>query len=182
MREARTPVPLLILGLLCSEDLHPYEVMQILRERTMERVVKLNIGTIYYNFEMLLKRGDIAVKEVVHDSRRPDKTVYRITDQGRERFQELLKKQFESESVQVHPLYPALLFARYGEVAAIRKALLKRRKHIAKLRDQLAQELSRTEEPAHWSTLHILKNGWLHHQAELEWLDAFLQELDEKHL
>nr|WP_236587785.1 PadR family transcriptional regulator [Tumebacillus amylolyticus] len=172
----------MILGLLCSEDLHPYEVAQILKERSMERVVKLNIGTIYYNFEMLLKRGDIAVKEVVHDSRRPDKTVYRITEQGRERFQELLKKQFENETTQYHPLYPALLLARYGEEAVIRKSLLKRRKQLAKQMDHLSQEMSRTDDHAHWSLVHILKNGWLHYQTELEWLDAFLQELDEKRI
>jgi DNA-binding PadR family transcriptional regulator len=170
----------LILGLLCSEDLHPYEAMQVLKERSWEGVVKLNIGTVYYNFEMLHKRGDITVKEVVQDSRRPDKTVYRITEQGREKFQDLLKKQFEDDTPQHHPLYPALMFARFAEEPMVRKALHKRRKQIAKQLDHLSHALSRQEELAHWSSRHILQNGWLHHQTELAWLDAFLQELDEK--
>lgn len=180
MREGRTPVPLLILGLLCSGDLHPYEVTQILKDRPWGHAVKFNIGTIYYNFEMLRKRGDIAVKEVVHDGRRPDKTVYRITNQGRERFGELLKRQFEEETSLHHPMYPALMFARFGEKDMIRKALFKRRKQIAKQMDLLAQGLSRLESHAHWSELHILRNGWLHTKAELEWLDAFLLELSQK--
>ncbi|PWK13383.1 PadR family transcriptional regulator [Tumebacillus permanentifrigoris] len=180
MREGRNQVALLILGLLYSEDLHPYEVMQVLKERSWEQMVKLNIGTVYYNFEMLHKRGDITVKEVVHDSRRPDKTVYQITDQGRERFQELLKKQFEAETPQYHPLYPALMFARFADAPMIRKALHKRRKQIAKQLDHLNQCLAQQDEPTHWSTRHLLKNGWLHHQTELEWLDTFLQELNEK--
>lgn len=48
----------------------------------MEDTVKINDGTLYYNFEVLLKKGLIRKVEVVQTDNRPEKTTYSITEDG----------------------------------------------------------------------------------------------------
>jgi DNA-binding PadR family transcriptional regulator len=171
---------LIILGLLYDKDLHPYEVMQIMKSRYMENYIKINYGTLYYNVEQLHKRGDIAVKEVVHDEKRPDKTIYTITPKGRERFRELLHRQFMDRTVFHHPLYPALMFAHYAERNLVITALEKRKVRLEENILQLQQIMEEFGHKVPWGTFQIMKNGMMHKETELTWINEFLKELNEK--
>lgn len=171
---------LIILGLLLDGDRHPYEVMQIMKERNMESYIKINYGTLYYNFEKLLERGDIAVKEIVQEERRPDKTIYRITDPGRARFQELLAKQFFDEGTTYPPLYPALMFARFTDEATVREAMLQKRVRQEAVVARLQSKIDSYEGKIYWGSMQIMRHAQMHAQTEIEWIDQFLQELDDK--
>ena len=170
---------LIILGLLNDQDLHPYEVMQIMKSRYMENYIKINYGTLYYNVEQLYKRGDIAIKEVVHDEKRPDKTIYSITPQGRERFTELLHKQFLDRTLLHHPLYAALMFTHYADRNIVKAALEKRKASFEKNNQQLQGIMEEFGDKVPWGTLHIMKNGMMHKETELAWINEFLKELNE---
>jgi DNA-binding PadR family transcriptional regulator len=92
-------VKLVILRLLMERDMHPYEVQQLVKERQMKHYIKLASGSLYYAFEQLEKQGFVEVTDVVRDTNRPDKTVYRITEDGKEEFQRLLLDQMPKKSI-----------------------------------------------------------------------------------
>lgn len=62
--------------------MHPYEVAQTLRTRAKEESVRLNYGSLYSVVDGLERRGLIRVKETIRDGRRPERTIYELTDTG----------------------------------------------------------------------------------------------------
>jgi DNA-binding PadR family transcriptional regulator len=63
--------------------MHPYEVAQTLRERAKEHSIRLNFGSLYAVVDSLAKRGLIVPCETIREGRRPERTVYAVTDTGR---------------------------------------------------------------------------------------------------
>jgi DNA-binding PadR family transcriptional regulator len=62
--------------------MHPYEVAQTLRQRAKQESVRLNYGSLYAVVDSLEKRGLIRATETIREGRRPERTVYEITDEG----------------------------------------------------------------------------------------------------
>jgi DNA-binding PadR family transcriptional regulator len=82
-RPARSnPLALAVLVTLSERPMHPYEVGQTLRQRAKQESVRLNYGSLYAVVEALEKRGLIKAKETVRDGKRPERTIYEITDDG----------------------------------------------------------------------------------------------------
>ncbi|SDT72967.1 PadR family transcriptional regulator [Jiangella sp. DSM 45060] len=76
------PLALAVLVLLAERPMHPYEMSSTLRERRKEDSIKLNYGSLYSVVESLQKRGLIEAAETVREGRRPERTVYAITESG----------------------------------------------------------------------------------------------------
>jgi DNA-binding PadR family transcriptional regulator len=62
--------------------MHPYEMASTMRTRAKHESIKLNYGTLYGVVESLQGAGLIEPHEVEREGRRPERTVYRITDTG----------------------------------------------------------------------------------------------------
>ncbi len=83
MARARSnPLALAVLVCLLEAPMHPYEMAQTLRSRAKEESVRLNFGSLYGVVEGLERRGMIRARETVREGRRPERTVYEITDAG----------------------------------------------------------------------------------------------------
>jgi DNA-binding PadR family transcriptional regulator len=82
-RRISNPLALAVLALLAERPMHPYEMSSTLRERAKEESIKLNYGSLYSVVESLQRHKLIDVHEVVREGRRPERTVYAITDAGR---------------------------------------------------------------------------------------------------
>jgi DNA-binding PadR family transcriptional regulator len=80
------PLALAVLSCLYERPMHPYEVAQTLRHRAKHESIKLNYGSLYNVVEGLEKRGFIRVTETVREGRRPERTVYEITETGAREF------------------------------------------------------------------------------------------------
>ena len=76
------PLALAVLISLMEAPMHPYQVAQTLRSRAKEESVKLNFGSLYAVVESLERRGLIRPRETLREGRRPERTVYEITDTG----------------------------------------------------------------------------------------------------
>jgi DNA-binding PadR family transcriptional regulator len=63
--------------------MHPYEMATTMRERGKDSSIKLNYGALYTVVEALQKHGLIVAQETERAGRRPERTVYRLTDAGR---------------------------------------------------------------------------------------------------
>jgi DNA-binding PadR family transcriptional regulator len=86
MRQAHpsNPLALAVLALLFERPMHPYEMGVILKQRHKEESIKLRYGSLYTVIELLLRRGFIVARETGRDGRRPERTVYEITQAGRD--------------------------------------------------------------------------------------------------
>jgi DNA-binding PadR family transcriptional regulator len=82
-RSARSnPQALAVLACLYERPMHPYEVAQTLRSRAKHESIRLNYGSLYGVVDTLEKRGFVQAVETVRAGRRPERTVYEITDAG----------------------------------------------------------------------------------------------------
>lgn len=62
--------------------MHPYQIAQTLRSRAKEESVRLNYGSLYAVVASLEKQGFIRARAAARQGRRPERTVYEITDRG----------------------------------------------------------------------------------------------------
>ena len=89
-RRVANPLALAVLSCLLERPMHPYEISTTLKERGKEQSIKLNYGSLYSVVDSLHKHGLIQARETRRDGRRPERTVYAITDDGRAEFEDWL--------------------------------------------------------------------------------------------
>src|SRR5947209_5739763 len=89
-RRVSNPLALAVLGCLSERPMHPYEISTTLRTRGKENSIKLNYGSLYSVVESLQKHGLIKSEETVREGRRPERTVYSITESGTAEFEDWL--------------------------------------------------------------------------------------------
>ena len=83
-QEAGSPLALSVLELLDEEPMHPYEMATRMRIRHHDEFIRLNFGTLYHTVEVLERNGWIVPLEREKEGRRPERTIYQLTDSGRE--------------------------------------------------------------------------------------------------
>ena len=66
--------------------MHPYEMAATMRTRGEDESIKLNYGSLYTVVESLARRGLIEPREPEREGRRPERTVYAITESGHTEF------------------------------------------------------------------------------------------------
>jgi DNA-binding PadR family transcriptional regulator len=66
--------------------MHPYEMQQLIRERCTDHVIKVRAGSLYHTVERLHRSSLVEPVETGRSGRRPERTVYAITDAGRDEF------------------------------------------------------------------------------------------------
>ena len=77
-----TPLGVIVLALLREADMHPYEMMRLLRQRRADRLVPLAQGTLYHTVARLERAGLIEHLGVDRAGNRPERTTYAVTDAG----------------------------------------------------------------------------------------------------
>src|ERR1700758_3861337 len=104
----RTPLALAVMNLLMEHPMHPYEMKAKMKERRHDQVIKLRGGSIYDTVERLEQGGFIQAQETSREGRRPEKTVYAITENGREEILAWLRELL-AEPVNEYPQFGAAL-------------------------------------------------------------------------
>lgn len=89
-RRVSNPLALAVLSCLNERPMHPYQINTTLRSRGKEQSIKLNYGSLYAVVESLQKHGLITTLETTRDGRRPERTIYAITPDGVEEFEDWL--------------------------------------------------------------------------------------------
>lgn len=110
-----TPLSLVVLELLTERAMHPYEMQQLVRERHTDQVVKLRAGSLYHTVERLQRGGLIEAVETGRAGRRPERTVYRITEAGRDQFHADLRELVRTPETE-YPLF-GVAMAMLGKVS-----------------------------------------------------------------
>jgi len=70
--------------------MHPYEMLQTLRERHEDVSLPVSIGSLYNAVSRLVEKGYVRPTKAEHVGNRPERTTYEILDRGRETMQSRL--------------------------------------------------------------------------------------------
>jgi DNA-binding PadR family transcriptional regulator len=176
----RSPLALAVLALLAYKPLHPYGVQRLLKEWGKEKVV--NVGqraSLYKTMERLTAAGLIRVRETERDQQYPERTVYELTDAGREAalawIDDIVRKPRPE-----YPEFPAALsFAMMLEPEAVLAALRERRSVVEKALAKAEQDLADAREYG-LPKATMLDDEYLVAitAAELRWLEGVIAELE----
>src|SRR5215218_3687191 len=85
-KKVSNPLALAVMALLYERPMHPYEMFSVMRERGKHESVRLRYGSLYSVVRALDREGLISARETVREGRRPERTVYELTEAGRVEF------------------------------------------------------------------------------------------------
>src|SRR2546423_7219988 len=88
----RSAWALVILALLFERPMHGYEIRRLARQRGKGDVVDLRPGSLYRTIERLERAGLVEPVETTREGKFPERTVYQVTERGREELQEWLRE------------------------------------------------------------------------------------------
>jgi DNA-binding PadR family transcriptional regulator len=83
-RKVGNLLALAVLSVVVQRPMHPYEMASVLRARDKDRDMAIKWGSLYTVVRSLERHGLIEATGTVRDGARPARTIYRITDAGRE--------------------------------------------------------------------------------------------------
>jgi DNA-binding PadR family transcriptional regulator len=99
------PLALAVLVSLYEKPMHPYEVAQTLRSRAKQESVRLNYGSLYAVVDALERKGFVKATGTVREGKRPERTVYAITDDGTREMNEWMTELISAPAKE----YPAFM-------------------------------------------------------------------------
>src|SRR5262249_54313889 len=73
---------LTVLCLLRLRPMHPYEIQRLIREWHKDEFLDLKRGSLYHAINQLPRAALILPVETTREGRRPERTVYRLTEEG----------------------------------------------------------------------------------------------------
>lgn len=162
-----------ILGILCEGNHHPYDLKKMFKRNGMEDVYKVTDGTLYYTFEVLLKKDCIEKIEVLRDENRPEKTTYGITDKGRETLEQEIYTNFKNFK-DIPSLYSSTLFLKHTDLTKlgfiIEEGITKVQERIQRNHDEWDALVHDTTRTVHFIQDHVLRQM----ELEVAWLQQLL--------
>jgi DNA-binding PadR family transcriptional regulator len=80
----RSALALAALAMLCEEPMHPYRMQRLIKERGKDEVIDVTQrASLYQTIARLERDGLLSRQQVTRDEKRPERTVYEITQAGR---------------------------------------------------------------------------------------------------
>ncbi len=107
-RKVANPLALAVLATLRERPMHPYEMATTMRSYGKERSIKLNYGSLYTVVDNLAKHGLIEAIGARREGRRPERTVYQLTDPGRAELEDWMSE-LVATPVKEYPQFEAAL-------------------------------------------------------------------------
>ena len=172
------------MNLLMEHPIHPYEMKSKMKERGHDQVIKIKGGSIYDTVERLEQGGFITSQAPSREGRRPERTVYAITESGREEITAWLRELL-AQPVNEYPQFAAALafFAVLGKEEVVR--LLQVRTTL------LESQIAATEKGMeNWMTtmgiprlfLVEAEYGLVMNRAELDWVRSLIRDIQDGNL
>jgi DNA-binding PadR family transcriptional regulator len=166
----RSSLGLMVLWQLVAEPMHVYRMQKLFEQQGKDRVVNVRArASLYQTLERLMRLGLVEVHETVRREGYPDRTVYAITDAGREVAREWLREMLSATTGE-YPDFIAAVSILFGLAPDDARAQLELRA------ERLASELAETEaqlaENPQVPRLFLLEEEYRRavQQAELAWL------------
>jgi DNA-binding PadR family transcriptional regulator len=173
-----SPLAVVVLALLAEEPMHAYRMQRLLTERRKDQVANIaQRNSVYQTIDRLVRDGLIAVRETTRAERRPERTVYEITDDGAATFQQWMAQTLATPARE-YPIFPAAL----SEVALLTPEEVRRplERRAAALAAKLAQIDRDLTDAATLPRVLLLENEYDRAvtRAELTWTRALIRDLE----
>jgi DNA-binding PadR family transcriptional regulator len=179
-RKVSNPLALAVMALLYERPMHPYEMVSTMRERGKHESVRLRYSSLYSVVGALEREGLIVPKETVREGRRPERTVYGITDAGREEFLTWLRELLR-EPVKEYTQFAAGLSFLPGLLPEEAIALLEERVQL--LEQETGEMRSRLNDAVEQYNLPRLfliesEHELMLREAELAWVREVIKDME----
>jgi len=178
--ERITRLGFMILSLLREGDMHPYEMMRLMRQRHDDRFVAISNGTFYHTVGRLERLGLLVEVGVDRAGNRPERTTYALTDAGRAAVAEWVRRELPAVD-RPDEFRVALAEAHNLERDEVVALLRRRRAALAAMHrehDEMATEAAEKAVPRQF-LVEVERDGVLL-AAEVAWLDDLITALVER--
>lgn len=171
-------IALTALALLTERPLHPYEMQRLMHDRRKE-YAEGRTRALYRAIEELEAAGWIEPVETTREGRRPERTVYRITPEGREALEDWLQDVLERPAREHLAFTAAVGMLAYLPQDRAADALQHR---VVELRAELAardEASSALDQEMHLPRIVLLEDEHERalREAELRWVLALLEDM-----
>jgi DNA-binding PadR family transcriptional regulator len=179
-RKVSNPLALAVMALLYERPMHPYEMVSLMRERGKHETVRLRYSSLYSVVSALEREGLILPKETVREGKRPERTIYEITDAGREEFLTWLRELLR-EPVKEYTQFAAGLSFLPGLPPEEAMALLEER--VGRLEaetEEMRSRLDHARERYNLPRLFLVESEHelMLREAELEWVRRIIDDME----
>jgi DNA-binding PadR family transcriptional regulator len=176
-RKVANPLALAILATLRQGPMHPYEMAATMRSQGKEHSIKLNYGSLYTVVDNLARHSLIEPIGAGREGRRPERTVYRLTNAGQAELEDWLAELLSSP-VKEYPQFEAAL-ALVG-VLSPDQVLELLRHRVRALEQALAHERAELARFPWLPRLFVLENEYhlAMQEAELAWVRGIVAEFE----
>ncbi len=172
-------IPMYILGLLQRfGPQHGYQLKKIIAEQAAD-FTQIKLPTIYYHLKKMEAEGLLSANATLNG--RPEKTVYAITDKGKEAFKSMLSELIQFEFRPVFPADGVFYFSDHFQRTEIIEHL---QIYVNRLQDKLALIEKHRNDTMPFVPDDLKAMVWIifshherHYQAELEWAEESLHRL-----
>jgi DNA-binding PadR family transcriptional regulator len=173
----RSPIALAVLAFVYESPMHPYRMQQLIIERGKDEVINVRQrASLYQTIERLLEAGLIVVRQVERDEKRPERTVYALTEEGRTTMLAWLRAMLAERDAEF-PQFPAALA--YIALLTPEDA----RRQLEQRMHKLAAEIRRIDDQlagaAGIPRLFLIETEYIRSmlQTELAWVTSVVEDL-----
>jgi DNA-binding PadR family transcriptional regulator len=157
--------------------MHPYELQRRIREWHKDAFLDLKRGSLYHAIERLHRQGAIEPVETTREGRRPERTVYRLTEAGELQVLHWLEEMLARPQPEPTQFFAALSFL--GQLSP-ENVQIQLQKRVALLEGEIAglDSVLQTMVPQIGRLVLIeVEYARAMRQAELAWVRSFQKEL-----
>jgi DNA-binding PadR family transcriptional regulator len=177
------PLALAVMVLLYERPMHPYEMISTMRERGKHESIKLRYSSLYTVVESLKRKGLISPLKTLREGRRPERTVYALTEAGSIECLSWLSELLR-EPVKEYTQFAAGLSFLPALPPAEAAALLEERTRL--LEEEVGRMRSRMEAIMESGVARLFlvesEHELVLREAELEWVRRLVREIEDRTL
>lgn len=105
----RSTIALAVLAFLYEAPMHPYRMQQLIKERGKDEVINMRQrASLYQTIKYLLRAQLIKIRETEREQKRPERTIYALTEEGRKTMVSWLRAMLATPTSEF-PEFPAAL-------------------------------------------------------------------------
>jgi DNA-binding PadR family transcriptional regulator len=167
------------MNLLMERPMHPYEMKSKMKERGHDQVIKIKGGSIYDTVERLEHGGFITSQAPSREGRRPERTVYAITENGRDELTAWLRELIAEPAHEYPQFAAALAFFAVLEKDEVIHLLQLRTVMLESRIAATDKQLKSLAEDMHLPRLFMVEGeyGLGMDRAELEWVRGLIRDI-----
>jgi DNA-binding PadR family transcriptional regulator len=173
-------IPFYLLGLLIRYGpQHGYKLKQIITGQIAD-FAKIKLPTIYYHLEKMLQKQYVTAT-LEREGKRPEKTIYAITESGKAYFEELLETSLAEKYLPQFGIDGVFYFAESVDRPRLLEKLIDRKKDLDLKIQVLKKHAEHTAQKLPQAALPFSQAIFDHHldhlETEVKWLQNVIKEL-----